>query len=393
MVIKSEKVYRAALIGCGSMGSYYMVELKGNVDRRPLPIGHAEVLRANPHTDLIAGADPDAARLADFGHRWGVEQLYADHREMLERERPEIVSVASPPSLHSQHVLDCVARGVKGIFCEKPLAPTLREADAMVRACDANGVKLCINHTLRGDPYHLQAGRLIQEGAIGNLLTITISWAGRLFLTGTHRFDLVNYFVSETPTAWLIGHAEEPTSQQIAVPTKRGVDVGGTAYVVYQNGVRAFFNGRDGTPIGRLEICGTDGMIMIDAQEAQLWRRDARANFRDLLRYPFPQMMYFTAPMVYLLENLVAAIETGREPMSNGRTARHAVEQILATHDSSQHDNCKVAFPFDKLDFSPPYRWFGDDGQTVYDAATIALPSPRQMANDHPDTVRTSEGE
>ena len=58
-----------------------------------------------------------------------------------------------------------------------------------------------------------------------------------MFLTGTHRFDLVNYIVSDNPTAWLVGHAEEPAPHQSVVPTQRGVDVGGTAYVVYQNGV------------------------------------------------------------------------------------------------------------------------------------------------------------
>ncbi len=372
MAIKVSKVYRAALIGCGSMGSFYMDELVGHTGRTILPVGHAEVLKTNPRTELIAGADPDKNRLEDFSRRWSVDRLYTDHREMLERERPEIVSIASPPPFHPQHVIDCAERGVKGIFGEKPLAPTLREADAMLRACEANGVKLCINHTLRGDPFHHQAYRLIQAGAIGDILTITISWAGRLFLTGTHRFDLVNYFVGENPTAWLIGHAEEPTSHQTVVPTQRGLDVGGTAYVVYQNRVRAFFNGRDGLPIGRIEICGAKGVIMVDSQEAQLWERSENSKFRGLARFPFPQMMRYTAPMVFLLEDLIEAMESGREPMSNGRMARHALEQILATHDSAQHGNCKVTFPFEKLDMSPPYRWFREDGHAIYEAPTAA---------------------
>lgn len=372
MALHIDKVYRAALIGCGSMGSFYMDELVGNVGRTPLPIGHAEILKTHPRTELVAGADPDPARRADFSRRWSVDKTYADHREMLERERPEIVSIASPPAFHPQHVIDCVEYGVKGIFCEKPLAPTLREADAMLSACRARGVKLCINHTLRGDPFHLEAHRLVQEGALGDLLTITIWWSGRLFLTGTHRFDLVNYFVNENPTAWLIGHAEAPTSKQTVVPTQRGVDVGGTAYVVYENGVRAFFNARDGTPVGRIEIVGAQGTIMVDMQEAQLWKKGGSGMSGGLLRFPFPQMMPFTPAMVYLLEDLIEAMETGREPMSNGDTARHALAQILATHYSSQHDNIKVTFPFEQMDMSPPYRWVGDDGQVLYDAVVPA---------------------
>jgi predicted dehydrogenase len=366
--IRPSKLMRAALVGCGSMGSFYVDELAGYTGRTFLPIGHAEVLQTNARTELIAGADPDVRRLDDFSRRWGVDRLYSDHLAMLERERPDIVSIASPPALHPQHVIDCAERGVKGIFCEKPLAPSLREADAMLQAVTAHGVQLCINHTLRGDPFHQAARRLIREGAIGELLTISISWAGRLFLTGTHRFDLVNYMVSENPTAWLVGHAEEPASHQTVVPTQRGIDVGGTAYVVYENGVRAFFNGRDGLPTNRLEISGTDGMMMIDTQEAQLWKSSQNASFGGLARYPFPQMMRYTAPMVFLLEDLIEAMEGGREPMSNGHTARHALAQILATHDSSLHDNCKVIFPFEKLDMTPPYRWFTPDGKPIDEA-------------------------
>lgn len=373
MAIKVNKVYRSALIGCGSMGSSYMDELVGHTGRTILPIGHAEVLKTNPHTELIAGADPDRVRLEDFGLRWGVSRLYTDHSDMLGSERPEIVSIASPPPLHPRHVIDCAERGVKGIFCEKPLAPTLREADAMLRACEANGVKLCINHTLRGDPYHLQAHRLVQDGAIGEILTITIWWPGRLFLTGTHRFDLVNYFVNENPTAWLIGHAEDATRHQTPVPTQRGVDVGGTVYLVYQNGVRAFFNGRDGLPVSQIELCGTEGVITVDAQEAQLWARSDNSQFRGMARYPFPQMMRFTAPMVFLLEDLIDALETEREPMSNGYTARHALAQILAAHDSSMHGNSKVTFPFEKMDVTPPYRWFAEDGTVIDEAPKVGV--------------------
>ena len=366
---QNRKVYRAALIGCGSMGSYYTDELVGQRGRVILPVGHAEVLKTHPRTELIAGADPDQGRLEDFGQRWEVSHLYADPREMLERECPEIVSIASPPTLHAQHVIDCAERGVTGIFCEKPLTPTLSEADQMIRACEANGVRLCINHTRRGDIWVHQARRLLSEGAIGNILTIVTTWGGRLFLTGTHSYDLVNYLVGDNPTEWLIGHVEEPDAQMTVVPTQRGVDVGGTAYAVYKNGVRVFLNGRDGGPNFRTEIYGTKGWISLSKQESQIWKRDESSSFRELLKHPFPQMMRYTAPMVYLLEDLLEAMESGRDPVSNGGTARHALEQILATHYSSQHDNCKVHFPIKELEVRIPFQWFGSEGQIVYYAA------------------------
>lgn len=358
--------YRTALIGCGSMGSYYADELVGLQSRTILPLGHAEVIKTHPRSSLIAGADPDPGRLADFGARWEVAALYADHREMLKQECPDLVSIASPPDMHTEHIIDCARAGVKGIFCEKPLAPTLGEADALLDACAAHGVKLAINHTRRGDPWVRRARELIDAGEIGDILTVTMSWAGRLFLTGTHSFDLVNYFTGDVDTSWLMGHAEAPQATMKVVPTQRGVDVGGTAYVVFENGVRAFFNGRDGTPILQAHVLGTKGQIVIDDYDAQLWKLNEGASFRHLLRHPFPQKMRYTSPMVALLDDLLLAIEEDRDPMSSGKTARHALTQILATHHSSRNNNARVDFPFDDAESRPPYQWFNADGSAVY---------------------------
>lgn len=362
----SRKIYRAALIGCGSMGSYCMDELVGLKSRMLLPYGHAEILKTHSQTQLVAGSDPSQERLSDFGQRWEVDGLFSDHREMLEHVRPEIVSIASPPDFHAEHVIDCAERGVKGIFCEKPLAPTLRNADALIQACDDHGVRLAINHTRRGDPYMHQARQLMVDGEIGEILTISVTWSGRLFLSGTHSYDIANYFAGDIETDWLNGHAEEPDSLQSVVPTQRGQDIGGVTYIVYTDGVRALMNGRDGHPIFEVEILGKNGRIILNDYDIQLWQRNEATTFRELVRHQFPQKMYYTAPMVYLLEHLLEAIETERDPISSGRTARHALSQILATHYSSQRDSMKVRFPFDELDMSPPYRWFGEGGQAVY---------------------------
>lgn len=203
----NRKIYRAALIGCGSMGSYCMDELVGLRSRMLLPYGHAEILQIHAQTELIAGADPSPERLDDFGRHWEVDRLFTDHRTMLEQAQPEIVSIASPRDFHAQHVIDCAERGVKGIFYEKPLAPTLREANALIKACDDHGVRLAINHTRRDDPFMHQARQLLVDGEIGELLTIAVTWSGRLFESGTHSYDIANDFAGDIATDWLIGHA------------------------------------------------------------------------------------------------------------------------------------------------------------------------------------------
>lgn len=368
MVYDPGKIYTAALIGCGSMGSYCMDELQDATGRILLPFGHAEILKTHPRTRLVAGADPDRGRLEDFGKRWEVTALYSDHRKMLEAERPEIVAIASPPDFHASQVVDCARNGVKGIFCEKPFTTTLALADRMIASCRDSGTRLAVNHTRRGDPLILRSRRLLDEGGIGEVLSIVATWPGRLFLSGTHWFDLVNYLAGDAPPAWVVGHSEDPEISMVAIPTQRGRDLGGTLYAVYPNGIRAFFNGRDSHTGYRVEVNGTEGVLNIEPNGVRLWKINSGSVFRELLEHPFPQMMHHTAPMVYLLEDLLEAVETGRAPLSNGITARNALELILATHDSSRRGNVKIQLPLQDRETRPPFHWQNPDGSAFYGA-------------------------
>jgi predicted dehydrogenase len=376
MVYDPGKIYRAALIGCGSMGSYCMDELQDATGRILLPYGHAEILKTHPRTRLVAGADPDRGRLEDFGKRWEVDALYSDHREMLEAERPQIVAIASPPDFHASQVEDCARSGVQGIFCEKPFTTNLALADRMIASCRESGTRLAVNHTRRGDPLILRTRRLLDEGGIGEVLSIVATWPGRLFLSGTHWFDLVNYLAGDSPPSWIVGHSEDPEASMVAIPTQRGQDLGGTTYAVYPNGIRAFFNGRDSHPGYRVEVNGTRGVLSIETTAVRLWKTNPGSVFRELLEHPFPQMMRHTAPMVYLLEDLLAAVEQGGEPLSNGTTARNALELILATHDSSRRGNVKVRLPLEDREMRPPFQWQNPDGSTFY-STTAGDGSPR----------------
>ena len=81
---------RAVIIGTGRVGS--------RLEKDPLrqkPASHAGWYAAHPRTRLVAGADCDAEALGEFGRDWAISQdhLYSDYRVMLERERPDIVSV------------------------------------------------------------------------------------------------------------------------------------------------------------------------------------------------------------------------------------------------------------------------------------------------------------
>src|SRR5207253_9498517 len=94
-----------------------------------MPHSHVGAYALEPRTDVVAVCDLVPERIAEFRSSWGdtypEARPYADYREMLARERVDLLSVVTPDSRHAQIVVDAVAAGVRGIFCEKPIATTL----------------------------------------------------------------------------------------------------------------------------------------------------------------------------------------------------------------------------------------------------------------------------
>src|SRR5947207_11777153 len=89
---------------------------------------------------------------------------------MLQKEKPTIVSVADRHmDLHRDMVVACAQAGAS-IFLEKPIARTLAEADAMIRACEMHHVKLAIAHQTRYSPRLKRVRELIASGKVGDVL-------------------------------------------------------------------------------------------------------------------------------------------------------------------------------------------------------------------------------
>ena len=92
------KIYRAAIIGCSRMGAFIDHEVT-DYKAIVLPYSHAAGFQIEERTDLVACSDLRLDVMEEFGKLYGVakEHQYTDYREMLEKEQPEIVSVATQP--------------------------------------------------------------------------------------------------------------------------------------------------------------------------------------------------------------------------------------------------------------------------------------------------------
>src|SRR5438477_13195177 len=148
--------YRVAVIGRTGRGNY----------------GHGldVVWREIANAQIVAVADANEAGRAAAQKRLGAKNAYADYRQMLQKERPQIVSVACRHlDQHRDMVIACAEAGAS-IFLEKPICRTLQEADEMIAACEKHHVKLAIAHQTRHSPRLQRVKDLIAEGRIGDLI-------------------------------------------------------------------------------------------------------------------------------------------------------------------------------------------------------------------------------
>ncbi|MBI2193467.1 MAG: Gfo/Idh/MocA family oxidoreductase [Planctomycetes bacterium] len=335
--IHSKKVYRAAVIGLGGMGqraddAYYMTVIQ--------PYAHANTYVAHPRTELVAGSDKMPDRREEFRKRHGLDAVYEDFREMLEKERPEIVSIAARQVDHASIVVPVAESGlVKAIYCEKPMAASLTEADAMLEACRRHHVVLQVNHQRRGDSVYRRWQKLIADGGIGTVHHLSMRWSrGRFCTAGTHYFDCANMFAGLQPE-WAQAWFGNPVD----------ADPGGLALFRYSNGVRLIADCTlDISHLFEFQVVGSKGKLVRYNCEGdwEWWTADERKESQGTWVRRQPPVDYpVQSPMLTMVDDLIDAIEAGREPPSSGDAARKALEMIIALHVSNRQDGARVRFP------------------------------------------------
>lgn len=351
------KIYRAGLVGCGRIGTLWETD-------PPTPVTHAGALAVVPQIELVAGASRGLEHLHAFGKRWGVTALYQDYHEMFAREKLDIVCIATHPGLHRPIVEAAVAAGVKGILCEKPLALSLTDADALVAACRAHSCVLAVNHSRRWDPAHRQAKQMVERGLIGDLVAIygfcqgvkpfpawTADEEGPLIHDAVHLFDLFRLFAGD-PLA-VVG-----TAVRRWQPFR--VEDDSHAIFTFANGLRAVAMVNELTRYNRfgLEIQGTEGVIKLADDGNHWWRSVDRT---DRINEPNPQIEWWQLepepfPAVPAGSSILAAVQElvdcmeaaptgGPTPSSTGEDGIASLEMVMAIYESQRRGNQPVTFP------------------------------------------------
>jgi predicted dehydrogenase len=339
------KPYRAAVIGLGRMGSTFDDEMKAG-GQIYLPYCHTPTYVASPHTELVAGVDPHEVQRQIYGERWDLdtEHLYSDYREMLECEKPDIVSVCTTARGRAE-IVETVARsGVKAIWSEKPLAISLAEADSMVQVCADNSVAIAVNCARRYNPHYAMAHQLIDEGQIGDLLQITHYASCHLSHNGSHAIDTMCYYV-DGGVDWVFGEME---SDEEAAGDN---DLAGNGYLAFEGGVRGYLRAMStGSAVSwDLELIGTEGSIRLrqSGDECELTKTAPAAisGRPGPARIPFPSPTHMQGMGLTIMDDLVEAVSEGREPRCSGRDGLAALEIAMALRESHRRGGTRVDLP------------------------------------------------
>jgi predicted dehydrogenase len=330
------------MIGCGLMAT-----------------NHATAYAANPMTEIVAAADPDAENLDRLCRRFGVPARYSSYEEMLEKERIDIAAPVLPVSANPDAVVACARAGVRAIFCEKPIAASLEDADRMVDECRSRGIVFACGDAFRSYAQLWKARRLIESGEIGEVRSInayepTTEMSGG----GCQTISVVRMFAGDADVEWVVGWvAGDPASD---------TDQGMGGYLRFANGIECFLHSRDGAKKG-VEVVGQRGVFFhsgwfsfnlwqlaggsslprwADLQESKGLFEDVPSESEDRA----PDATGRTRPAFRTaasVQGIVDALEKGIGPRCSGDDMRAALEIAIALRESHRRGHSPVKIPLE----------------------------------------------
>ncbi|MDE2001766.1 MAG: Gfo/Idh/MocA family oxidoreductase [Patescibacteria group bacterium] len=271
---------RTAIIGLGNIAWAY--EKDPAIFRRMKFPTHASVLRKHPYFQLVAAQDRSSGARKAFSSylkKSGMEAaLYESWEEMIWKERPELLVVASATDSHYEICSLAIDLGVKNILCEKPLSYSVREAERLVAKAAKHGCSLFVNYFRAFNPSYLKFIHSLQRGSLGRVRSFEAKYSRGMFNNGTHMLDLLIRMFGDVSVVKALGDGRKAASQ--ADPTV-------SAYVRFRSGVSGYLRGipNDRSTIFELEIIGTKKEIRIVKD------RGGSINIRSGL-YPVYDDMY-----------------------------------------------------------------------------------------------------
>ncbi|MHB8130147.1 MAG: Gfo/Idh/MocA family protein [Mobilitalea sp.] len=304
-------------------------------------------------------------------------QIYSSHKEMLERKDINLVSICTPPYVHAQISIDCMKAGMN-VLCEKPMASSLEECDAMLQAAKDAGRTLGIIAQNRFRTPIMNLKKTLQADLIGKVVWADINsywWRGSsyydLWWRGTwekesggctlnhavHHIDMLNWMMDGIPkkVTAVLGNVAHDNSE---------VEDISVAVLKYENGAMARLT-------SSLVHHGEEQKIEFQGSKARIaapWNvtaSDSKENGFPVRNVALEEQLtkyYEELPTLSLeghtgeIEDVLTALEHGKDPLITGQSGRNTIELITAIYKSGFEERT-VDLPIAKED-----SWYSTQG-------------------------------
>ena len=331
------------IIGCGKIAQ----------------VRHIPEYAENPDAKLAAFFSPNRARAQEQADKYG-GKVYDTAEALLADPEIDAVSICAANYAHAELSIQALNAG-KHVLCEKPMATTLADCEAMVECAKKNGKFLMIGHNQRLAKAHMEAKRLIDEGLIGDIITFRTSfghggpetWSispgknvwffdkkkaamGVMADLGVHKTDLIQY---------LTGQRVVRTTARLVTLDKRGEDgeligVDDNAVCIYEMSGGAFgtmtaswtyYGAEDNSTV----LYGTKGIMRIyddPAHSIVVKLADGQEQVYDVEQIQTNDNQTKSG----VIDLWVDCLKNNRAPEISGESALYAMRAVFASIESSQ---------------------------------------------------------
>lgn len=349
-----KKQYRAAVVGLTGIGARRPPAGSGGL-RRPMGRSHVSCYVEHPRTELAAVCDLRSEALDEFRETWpdlSDTAVHADFGELLAKERPDIVSVVTGDHVHADLTVAAAESGARAVFCEKPIATTLEDADRMIAACERNGVLLSIDHTRRWAPTFFEAQRMVASGALGAVRTLSAEHYGpraMMFRNGTHLIDLLCFFSGAEPR-WVTAKLEPGFDHFDRYRGDGGKDPAqdpyASALIGFERDIRATYSAyKTEFNAGILTVTCDRGRLEFYNEHGRLLTSDSDGRRRELLSSSLDPGDYLYGHQLGAVDELVGVLDDGGPLVSPGTDARWTLEILLGILASQRNGHDRVDLP------------------------------------------------
>lgn len=205
---------------------------------------HLEGWKKHPQVDVVAIADPDAAKRQAVGDQFGIVQRYDSAEAMLAAEKLDVVSICTPNKFHKALTLAALEAGCH-VLCEKPMAMNATEGRQMLEAAQRAGKRLMINFSYRFSAASRALKAQVDSGMFGEFYFGRTVWhrrrgmpgfggwfgqkalagGGPLIDLGVHRLDLALWLMGYPKPTWVLGSTHDPIARELAARSGKAFDV------------------------------------------------------------------------------------------------------------------------------------------------------------------------